>query len=63
MDPWSAGGVLRTPNSQVKIIIIPDGAHHLDLRESNPNDPASVKNAREKEKQEIEKWLQSDNYV
>lgn len=37
IDPWSGGGVLREPNDQVKMIIIPDIAHHLDLRESNPN--------------------------
>lgn len=57
MDPWSGGGVLRTPNNQVKIIIIPDAAHHLDLRARNPKDPASVIAARETEKQEIRKWL------
>lgn len=63
MDPWSGGGVLRTPNDKITVIIIPDTAHHLDLRESNPNDPASVISARLKEKQTIKKWLEHDNYV
>lgn len=35
MDPWSGGGVLRTTNSLVQIVIIPEGAHHLDIRASN----------------------------
>ena len=40
-------------------IIIPEGAHHLDLRGSDPNDPTSVVKARELEKQFIEKWIAS----
>lgn len=63
MDPWSGGGVLRTPNDDITIIIIPDTAHHLDLRGSNPNDPASVIAARNKEKQAIHKWLAHDNFI
>lgn len=63
MDPWSGGGVLRTPNDKISIIIIPDTAHHLDLRASNPNDPQSVIAARKKEKDAIRKWLDEENYV
>lgn len=63
MDPWSGGGVLRTPNDKISIIIIPDTAHHLDLRSSNPNDPQSVITARKMEKDEIKKWLEHENYV
>lgn len=63
MDPWSGGGVLRTPNDKISIIIIPDTAHHLDLRGSNPNDPESVKGARQKEILAIQKWLHHDNEV
>lgn len=48
LEPWSGSGVLQTSNNQVKVIVIPDAAHHLDLRSSHPNDPASVKNARDK---------------
>lgn len=60
MDPWSGGGVLRSMNNEIVIIIIPDTAHHLDLRESNPNDPQSVVQARELEKAAITRWLKSD---
>ncbi|XP_055322628.1 lysosomal Pro-X carboxypeptidase [Sitodiplosis mosellana] len=63
MDPWSGGGVLRAPNDKITIIIIPDTAHHLDLRASNPNDPASVIAARRLEKDAIHKWLEQENYV
>lgn len=62
-DPWSGGGVLRAPNDKITIIIIPDAAHHFDLRKSHPNDTASVINAREKEKQTIHKWIDHDNFV
>lgn len=63
MDPWSGGGVLRAPNDKIVIVIIPDTAHHLDLRKSHPKDPPSVIYAREKEKQTIHKWIEHDNLV
>lgn len=56
-DPWSGGGVLRAPNNDIIIIIIPDSAHHLDLRSANANDPESVQVARTREKDAIRKWL------
>lgn len=59
LDPWSGGGVLRTPNDKVKIMIIPEGAHHLDLRSSNKNDPQSVIEARMFELSAIKDWIQS----
>lgn len=63
MDPWSGGGVLRAPNDKIVIIIIPDSAHHLDLRKAHPKDTPSVINARDKEKLTIHKWIEHDNYV
>lgn len=57
LDPWSSGGVLRTLSKSVVALIIPEGAHHLDLRGSNPNDPPSVIKARQIEKKFIEKWI------
>lgn len=57
LDPWSGGGVLQTDNPKIYIIIIPEGAHHLDLRSSNPKDPASVIQAREQESKIIGQWI------
>jgi len=57
LDPWSTGGVTKTLSDSIISVIIPEGAHHLDLRGSNPNDPESVIKAREIEKQSIKKWI------
>lgn len=57
LDPWSTGGVTKTLSDSIVAIIIPEGAHHIDLRASNPNDPASVVKAREIERQFIQKWI------
>ena len=49
LDPWSSGGVLK-PVGGTAALIIPEGAHHLDLRAANPKDPVSVVDARKKER-------------
>ena len=38
-------------------VIIKDGAHHLDLRGSDPADPESVKQGRYLEIENIVKWI------
>ncbi|XP_016994255.2 lysosomal Pro-X carboxypeptidase [Drosophila takahashii] len=58
LDPWSGGGVLQSPNDKIFVIILPEGAHHLDLRHSDPADPPSVRDARNKEAAIIERWIQ-----
>lgn len=61
LDPWSGGGVtnpkLFNNNPSLKVVIIEGGAHHLDLRASNPADPASVRHARQIEADNISAWL------
>ena len=57
LDPWSSGGILRSISGSVVSLLIPEGAHHLDLRGSNPKDPASVVSARKMERQFIRKWI------
>ncbi|WAQ98686.1 PCP-like protein [Mya arenaria] len=57
LDPWSSGGVLESPGASLVPIIIKDGAHHLDLRASNPLDPPTVVAARTQEKNIIKMWL------
>ena len=39
-------------------MVIPDGAHHLDLMFSNPGDPLTVKAARTIEVDNIERWIE-----
>jgi len=57
LDPWSTGGVTKTLSDSIVALIIPDGAHHLDLRGQHPDDPPSVVKARVIERQFIAKWL------
>jgi len=57
LDPWSGGGFLQSESDTLVAIHIADGAHHLDLRASNPKDPQSVINARKMEIELIRKWL------
>ena len=56
-DPWSSGGVVKSISDSVISVLIPEGAHHLDLRGSNPLDPASVVDARQKHRTNIQKWI------
>lgn len=58
LDPWASGGVLRNLSSSAIAILIPDAAHHLDLRESNGNDPYSVILARKFHRYSIRKWIE-----
>jgi len=53
LDPWSGGGVLAQLAATLPSIYIKGGAHHLDLRSSNPADPQSVIDAR----QQIRGWI------
>ncbi|XP_075226337.1 lysosomal Pro-X carboxypeptidase [Lycorma delicatula] len=57
LDPWSSGGVLRNVSKTSVAVIIPEGAHHLDLRESNKLDPPSVQVARKYYKQVFRQWI------
>jgi lysosomal Pro-X carboxypeptidase len=64
LDPWSSGGVTANVTGQPSIIayVIEGGAHHLDLRASNPADPASVVTARAMEVAAIRSWC-NDYYT
>lgn len=59
LDPWSSGGVLKSQSDSVVAIVIPNGAHHLDLRGSNKADTPDVVSARNQEKKYIASWLKS----
>ena len=49
--------MLHNLSSTVTAVIIPDGAHHLDLMFSHPLDPPTVKQARAIERASIQQWI------
>lgn len=57
LDPWSGGGVHESYSHSLVAIEIEKGAHHLDLRFSDPEDPPCVIKARKEEKRLITKWI------
>ena len=61
LDPWSRGGFLESVSETVVAIVIDEGAHHLDLRSSNPADPPSVIKARDQEKTLTHDWIKEYN--
>ncbi|XP_077197476.1 lysosomal Pro-X carboxypeptidase [Paroedura picta] len=64
LDPWSGGGVTQNITDSLVAIVIPEGAHHLDLRSNSPYDPNSVLQARLQEVHFMKLWvkgIQQDN--
>lgn len=57
LDPWHGGGFMQSLSDSLIAVHLVDGAHHLDLRSSNPLDPPSVSEARAKEANILRKWL------
>lgn len=59
MDPWSSGGVLSNPSPKVYSVVLPDGAHHYDLRAENAKDTATVRDVRKFHISKIRDWINS----
>jgi lysosomal Pro-X carboxypeptidase len=57
LDPWSGGGVNASLSKSIIAILIEDGAHHVDLRTPDVNDPPSITAARAREADIIRGWL------
>jgi lysosomal Pro-X carboxypeptidase len=57
LDPWSSGGINSTITSSLPSILITGGAHHLDLRSANKDDPESVIKARQEIVTLIQQWI------
>ena len=58
LDPWSGGGVLHDVSKTLTAIILEKGAHHLDLRASQQNDPPELTKARQREISIITGWIE-----
>ena len=59
LDPWSYGGVpdgIMSDDGPI-VLHITGGAHHIDLRSDDPNDPPGVTACRVKERAILRKWL------
>lgn len=57
LDPWHSGGVLQNISESLIALIIPEGAHHLDLFFSTPQDPASVISVRQSQVHYMKIWI------
>jgi len=59
LDPWRAGDVVVNSSraTDVTVLVIEGGAHHLDLRASNPADPPAVTAARAVQRAAMDRWL------
>jgi lysosomal Pro-X carboxypeptidase len=58
-DPWRSGGIVTNHTEAPTIIslYVAQGAHHLDLRSSNPADPPSVVEVRNIEMANARAWI------
>lgn len=58
-DPWHGGGVLHNLSDTVLAVVLPNGAHHIDLMFSDPVDAdyPDIGWARGFERAQIKKWV------
>lgn len=63
LDPWHGGGVLANLSSTVLAVVIPNGAHHIDLMFTDPADAAypDIKAARDFERAQMHRWVAEAN--
>ncbi|CAN8251492.1 unnamed protein product [Cochlearia groenlandica] len=59
LDPWSGGSVLKNLSDTIVALVTKEGAHHLDLRPSTPEDPKWLVEQREAEIKLIQGWIQT----
>eukprot|EP01065_Artemidia_motanka_P037991 TRINITY_DN46874_c0_g1_i1.p1 TRINITY_DN46874_c0_g1~~TRINITY_DN46874_c0_g1_i1.p1 ORF type:complete len:558 (+),score=166.37 TRINITY_DN46874_c0_g1_i1:57-1676(+) len=60
LDPWHGGGILQNLSSSLLAVIIPNGAHHIDLMFSDPADEPypDIRAAREFERRQMRRWVE-----
>jgi lysosomal Pro-X carboxypeptidase len=58
-DPWHGGGVLQNISETVVSVIIPNGAHHIDLMFSDPADKdyPDILHARQVQVEHMHRWV------
>lgn len=61
LDPWSGGSVLQNVSETLVALVTEEGAHHLDLRASTPNDPDWLVQQRASEIRLIQGWIDDYN--
>jgi lysosomal Pro-X carboxypeptidase len=59
LDPWSGGSVLKNLSDTIVALVTKEGAHHLDLRPSTPEDPKWLVDQREAEIRLIQGWIET----
>lgn len=57
LDPWSVFGVTTDVSDSVVAVLIPDGAHHLDLMYATPQDSEDLKVARQTIMAHVARWV------
>ncbi|CAN0917702.1 Lysosomal Pro-X carboxypeptidase [Linum grandiflorum] len=60
LDPWSGGSVLQNISETIVALVTEEGAHHIDLRPSTPEDPDWLMEQRATEIKLIRGWI--DDY-
>ena len=58
LDPWHGGGFLKQARESCPTFIMPNGAHHVDLRAAHPGDTPDITATRKAEEQIIWKWIE-----
>jgi hypothetical protein len=58
IDPWNAGSVLVSPNSQEPVMMVTGASHHFWTHPSLPTDSAEVNAARVTIWNQVTEWLQ-----
>jgi pimeloyl-ACP methyl ester carboxylesterase len=56
IDPWHGCNIVESVSDTVRAIVIPEAAHHLDLRPPTANDSAALIAARELEVSLLQQW-------
>lgn len=59
LDPWHGGGVLSNLSDSVLAVLLPSGAHHIDLMFSDPQDDLypDIGWARQFEREQMARWV------